>query len=56
MAKEVRSKALVVFYCSTTKQAKDWKEGNLEKRIKAHFTQLNNHYEITIEYEMLRFE
>ena len=56
MATEGRSKALVVFYCSTIEQAESWKSGKLEKKIKSHYTKLNNHYEVTIEYEMLRYE
>ena len=38
------------------KQAESWKSGKLEKKIKAHYTKLNNHYEVTIEYDMLRYE
>ena len=56
MATEGKTKALVVFYCSTIKQAESWKSGKLEKKIKAHYTKLNNHYEVTIEYDMLRYE
>ena len=56
MANQGKTKALVVFYCSTIEQAESWKSGALEKKIKRHYTKLNNHYEVTIEYDMLRYE
>ena len=56
MATEGKTKALVVFYCSTIEQVELWKSGKLEKKIKAHYTKLNNYYEVTIEYDMLRYE
>lgn len=56
MAKQGKSKALVVFHCSTTKQAELWKKGKIEKTIKAHYKRLSDFYEVIIEYEMLRFE
>ena len=56
MATEGKTKALVVFYCSTIEQVESWKSGKLEKKIKAHYTKLNNYYEVTIEYDMLRYE
>jgi hypothetical protein len=48
-------KALVVLYCETSAMVESWKSG-YGNTISEEYAKMNQHFDVTIEYEMIQYE
>ena len=55
MKNQTKTKCLVPLFCETVAQADKWEKSNIEEKIKLEYEELSGYYEVTIEYEMLRY-
>tara|TARA_B100000427_G_scaffold291970_1_gene269075 strand:+ start:651 stop:1553 length:903 start_codon:yes stop_codon:yes gene_type:complete len=55
MKNQTKTKCLVPLFCETVAQANKWEKSNIEEKIKLEYEELSGYYEVTIEYEMLRY-
>tara|TARA_X000000368_G_scaffold127589_1_gene100262 strand:- start:230 stop:1132 length:903 start_codon:yes stop_codon:yes gene_type:complete len=55
MKTQSKTKCLVILFCENVAQADKWEKSNIQERIKLEYEELSGYYEVTIEYEMLRY-
>lgn len=49
-------KALVVLHCETSTMVENWKNGKIKNTISEEYAKMNQHFGVTIEYEMIQYE
>tara|TARA_B100000427_G_C15471460_1_gene578762 strand:+ start:54 stop:980 length:927 start_codon:yes stop_codon:yes gene_type:complete len=56
MQKQDRKKCLIILYCESIAQANQWRDTDIEDKIKTTYSNLSSYFNITIEYEMLSYD